>query len=209
MKKYMLVYFCLLSLVPSLAQQTGEEAVRNCYESYKAAILSDQGEEAIQWVDSRTITYYGDMLELVKNADSAQLETLSILDKFMVLIIRHKASKEDILSFDGRGLFIYAIKEGMVGKNEVVNNTIGEVTIEDAFAKGQLLVQEQPTPLYMDFYRESDRWKVDLTSVFGPTEELFDKLIQDSGQAENEYLFMLLGMVLGTEPGPEIWKPLE
>lgn len=82
-----------------------------------------------------------------------KLNSLGLLDKLMVFTIRHRASKEDILSFDGKRLLIYAIREGMVGKNSVVNNSIGEVEIDGDFAKGQFMTSGQKTPYYFHFYK--------------------------------------------------------
>jgi hypothetical protein len=191
------------------AQKGEEEFVRKAFDNYKSAILNDKGEEAVRFVDSKTIKYYNDILDLVRNADSSKVETLSILDKLMVFSIRHRTSKEDILSFDGKTLLIYAIKSGMVGKNSVANNTIGEVTIDGNFAKGQFVVKEQKAPFFLHFYKEDQQWKMDLTSLFTISTSAFKKMADDSGQNENEYLFDLLETITGKKPGPGIWQPIQ
>ena len=187
MKKILpvLTFFFALT-ISAFGQKSEEELVRKAFDSYKSAILNDKGEEAVKFVDSRTIKYYNDVLDLVKNADSSKVETLSILDKLMVFSIRHRTSKEDILSFDGKTLLIYAIKSGMVGKNSVVNNSIGEVTIDGNFAKGQFVVNGQKAPFYLHFYKEEQQWKMDLTSLFTVSTSAFKKMADDSGQNENE-----------------------
>jgi hypothetical protein len=184
------------------------KAVVESFASYKSAILNDKGEVAVKYVDSRTISYYSKVLDLVKNADSSKVESLGLLDKLMVLIIRHKAPKEEILSFDGKGLLVYSINNGMIGKNGAANNSIGEVTVVDDFAKGQLVVSDKPTPLAFHFYKEDDQWKVDLTSAFPASEAAFQQMVDQSGQAENEYLLSLLEMTSGKKAGSEIWQPV-
>jgi len=203
-----LILFLVLT-TPCNGQKKEEKSVREAFDNYKSAILNDKGEEAVKLIDSRTIKYYGDMLELVKNADSAKVNSLSLLDKLMVFSIRHRASKEDILSFDGKGLLVYAIKSGMVGKNSVANNAIGEVTIDKDFAKGQCLAKGQKTPFYLHFYKEEGQWKIDLTSLFSVGTMAFKKMVEDSGQSENEYLFSLLEMLTGKKPGQEIWEKVK
>jgi len=199
----------VLLIVGQLAygQKSEEKLVRKVFENYKTAILNDKGEEAVKFVDSRTIKYYSDMLELVKTADSTKIETLSILDKVMVFSVRHRTSKEDILSFDGKSLLIYAIKSGMVGKSSVANVSIGEVIINEDFAKGQFIVSGQKTPFYFHFYKEDEQWKIDLTSIFPVSAMVFKKMVDESGQDQNEYIFSLLEVITGKKPGSEIWKP--
>lgn len=186
-----------------------EQLVKQCFENYKSAILNDRGEEAVEYVDSRTIKYYQDILDKTKSADSLEVSEMNIMDKLMVFTIRHRTSKEDILKFDGKQLLVYAIQEGMVGKNSVANNEIGQVDIDDDFAKGQLVVYGEPAPMYFHFYNEQEQWKVDLTSLFPIATPAFQKMADESGQNENEYLFMLLEMVSGEKPNSDIWKTIE
>ena len=101
------LFILLLSLSftwTASAQKKEQQKVRAAFESYQKAILNGRGEEAIKFVDSRTLSYYSDILISIKGDDSTAIEALGILDKLMVLTIRHRATKEDILSFDGKGL---------------------------------------------------------------------------------------------------------
>lgn len=202
------ILFLLLTGELTYGQKSEEKLVKKSFDNYKTSILNDKGEKAVKYVDSRTIKFYSDILELVKTADSTKVETLSILDKLMVFSIRHRTSKNDILSFDGKSLLVYAIKSGMVGKNSVANNSIGKVIIESEFAKGQFLANGQKAPFYFHFYREEGQWKIDLTSLFPVSIIAFKKMADESGENQNDYLFSLLEMITGKKPGTEIWQPI-
>ena len=197
----------LLSPFCAFGQKSEVKAVKASFDNYKQAILNDRGEEAVQYVDSRTIKYYGEVLDKVKHADSATVNALALMDKVMVFSVRHRTTKEDIMSFDGKSLLVYAIRSGMVGKNSVVNSSIGEVTIEGTFAKGQYVSNGQKAPFNFSFYKEDNGWKVDLTSVFPTTNMVFRKLVDESGQTENDFLFSILETLTGKRPGDEIWIP--
>lgn len=202
------VLFLLLTGQLTFGQKSEEKLVIKSFDNYKATILNDKGEEAVKYVDSRTIKYYSEILELVKTADSSKIETLSILDKLMVFSIRHRTPKEDILSFDGKSLFVYAIKSGMVGKNSVANSSIGEVIIESDFAKGQFIANGQKAPFFFHFYKEEGQWKIDLTSIFQVSTMALKKIADERGENQNDYLFSLLEMLTGRKPGIEIWRPI-
>ena len=202
------VLLLLLSAQLTYGQKSEEKLVKKSFDNYKSAILNDKGEEAVMYVDSRTIKYYSDILEHVKTADSAKVETLSILDKLMVFSFRHRTSKNDILSFDGKSLLVYAIKSGMVGKNGIANNSIGEVIIESEFAKGEFLANGQKAPLYFHFYKEEGQWKIDLTSLFPVSTMVIKKMADEKGGNKNDYLFLLLEIITGKKPGTEIWQPI-
>lgn len=125
----------------------------------------------------------------------------------MVFSIRHRSTKKEILSFDGKGLLVYAIKKGMVGKNTVANNAIENITIDGSFAKGQLVSNGKTAPFYFNFYNEDNDWKIDLTSIFSATTMPLKKMVEDSGQSENDFIFMLLERMTGKEVGHGIWTP--
>lgn len=186
-----------------------ETKIRECFDGYKSAILNDQGSQAVDFVDSRTITYYADILESSKNADSSTVDALAIMDKLMVLSIRHRTPPEDLHSFDSRQLLEFAIKEGMVGKNSVANNEIGKIKVDDKFATGQLVVHGNPAPAYFHFYEEQGSWKLDLTALFPMGNKAFQQMADESGQEENEYLLMLLEMITGELPTSKIWNAVE
>ncbi len=202
------VFILLLTAQLTYGQESEEKLVKKSFDRYKSAILNDKGKEAATYVDSRTINYYGEILELVKTADSLKVEALPIIDKFIVFAVRHRTSRQDILNFDGKALLVFAIKSGMVGKNSVANISIGDVIIDNDFAKGQFISNGQKAPIYFHFYKEDGLWKIDLTSLFPVSGEAFQKIVDESGESQNDYLFSLLEMLTGKKPGAEIWHPI-
>lgn len=209
MKHFTRVTFLILLLIPMLtiARQTEEQQVKKTFDAYKSAILNDKGEEAVEQVDTKTIAYYGDILEKVKTADSATVDKLSLMDKLMILVIRHRISKEEIMTTNGKQLLVTAIKMGMVGKSSVINNEVGVVKVNGHFASGELLVRGQKTPLAFEFHKENGVWKLDLTAIFPAGEAAFRQMVKQSGEPENDYLLSLIKLTTGKEPGAEVWVP--
>jgi hypothetical protein len=209
MKTFARNAFLLVLLTPMLtiAQQTEEKKVKKTFEDYKSAILNDKGDEAVKQVDTKTISYYGDILEKVKTADSLKVDRLSLMDKLIVLVIRHRISKEEIMTTNGKQLLVTAIKMGMVGKSSVINNEVGLVKVNGNFASGELLVRGQKTPLAFEFHKENGIWKLDLTAIFPAGEAAFHQMVKQSGEPENEYLLSLIELTTGKEPKAEVWVP--
>lgn len=208
MKQYFFILF-LFSATFTIAQNGEDTLVRAVFEKYRSDLLNDRGSEAVKDVDSRTIRYYSDLLELTKTADSSKIETLSILDKMSVLIMRLKISREELLSFTGKELFIYSVNHGMVGKGGVSRNSIGQITVDGNFASAQLVSKGAPSEIYFEFRKEEGIWKLDLTSIFPLTTMVFDKLIQDSGKSENEFLSPLVEAASGQKVTSKTWQPLK
>jgi len=192
----------------SFAQKESKK-VEKAYNAYKNAILNDNGTEAVKWVDSRTIKYYSEVLELVRNADSLAVDSLSAMDKLMVFSIRHRAPADSIRNFDGKAMLVYAIDNGMVGKNSVANFDLGKIKIDSAFAAAEITMGKRVAPIKFHFYNEDGSWKMDITALFSMSRTAFRRMVTNSQEEENAYLFNLLEAVSGKKPEPSIWKPVK
>lgn len=205
---FFLLWIALLWPVCSYGQNTEEALVKACFEGYKQAILTDKGTEAAGMVDSRTMQYYSHLLEMIKTADSAEMRAASLVDRFSVFCVRLKMTREDILQLDGRKLLIYAINSGMVGKNGVVNSTVGTVTVSEDFAKGVCVVDGTPSPLYFHFYKEDHTWKFNITALLPLANDALRNIMDEQGVSEDDLLSRLLQLLTGKKPDGHEWKPV-
>lgn len=194
------------------AQNTNNKeanAVKACFAGYKQSILEGKGSQAVQWADSRTLDYYSRMLNMALNADSLKVQDLSMIDKLMVFTVRHRIPKEEALVMEGTSFFVYAVDQGMISKNSVINIKLGEVKIEGNFAQGEIISNGQKAPFYFHFNKENKEWKIDLTSIFPATNMGLKKVVADSGKSEDEFILNMLEIITGRKPKPTIWKPLK
>jgi hypothetical protein len=208
---YIVILLCIYSCIVNAQQSKDKEAneVKVCFASYRQAILEGKGSEAIKWTDSRTLSYYAQMLDFAFHADSLKVQDLSMIDKLMVFTVRHRIPKEEALVMKGTSFFVYAVDQGMIGKNSVVNITLGEVKVEGNFAQGEIISNGKKAPFYFHFNKENKEWKIDLTSIFPATNMGLKKVVADSGQSEADFILNMLEITTGRKPKPTIWKPLK
>jgi hypothetical protein len=206
MKYSFLIVILSLFFFQSQAQEKEEAKIKSCFAAYKKAILDDEGQKAVEFLSNKTIQYYAKSIDYCLHSDSTTVSELSLMDKFMVLALRHRTSAENLRNFTGKEALIYAIQEGMVGKNSVALNEIGKIKIKENTAEAQLVVRGNPTPVNFTFFKENSVWKLDLTSIFPITEKAFQQLIENSDQSENEYLLNLLLLSTQEAPSKDIWK---
>lgn len=209
MKYGLFLFFSFAIISISIAQEAEQAKVREAFENYKNSILTDKGNEAVNWVDSNTLNYYSEMLEVTKHADSLEVNNLGILDKMMVFTIRARTSRQDILSFDAKKLLEYSINEGMVGKSSVQNLDIDTPKISENKASAQVITNGQTIPISFGFQKENGTWKIDLTSIFPTSEEALKNVQESSGKGENEFIIWILEMTMNAEIGNEIWQKVE
>ena len=206
MKENLAILFFLMLTFTIAAQLTEEELLKKNFDSYISVLSKARGMEAVNYVDSHTIPYYNDIAELARDVDSLKIETLPLLDKIMVLATRHRVSKENLLKYDGKELFIYAIDHRMVDTFSSTNLRLGTVSIENDSAKAQMIVLGVGYPLYLNFYKEGGQWKYDLTSSFDVGVHVLKKYADEFG--EKLVIKMVLNADHQNKPSPNIWRPL-
>lgn len=184
-----------------------QDLVHAAFEGYKAAILEDDGNEAVQFLDSKTIQYYSELLEIILNADSAKISSLNIMDKLQTLTVRALVDKEKLRSFDGKQLLAHTIEIGMTSKS-IGGSQLENIVIDKDFAKGQFSASKEEAPIYFSFHKEEGDWKLDLTSIFHLSTTVFHQMIKESGQNENEFILSILKPLVGNTPKNDLWNPI-
>jgi hypothetical protein len=204
MKKITIIALTLIVFSCSSKKQDVEN-VQKTFNSYKNAVLQKNGTDAIKFVDKTTIDYYAKMLDHAKNIKSNELQNLTLLDKLMILSLRHRATSTELNSFNDESLLIWAINSGMIGEESVKNATMGTIEIDGNNAKGQFINNGQSTPFYYKFVKSGETWKIDLTSMFSVSEKGLIQLARQQNMTHQEFIYYLLEMTTGKEVNPNIW----
>ncbi|MGI9545359.1 MAG: hypothetical protein ACR2MX_19005 [Cyclobacteriaceae bacterium] len=208
--KALLILFVILLFSCPLARAQGEvDAVKGCFSIYKSALLAGNGLEAVEEIDQNTLDYYKTILDHTLRSDSAKVASLDFMDKLIVIRVRDLMTLEEVSALDESSFFVYAVDNGMIGKEGVANLELGIVELNGSSAKGQVIAGGQPAPIHFDFFKEQGNWKIDLTSIFGVSQAALQKVIADSGMTENEFIFQVLEMLTGKQPGKEVWQPMK
>lgn len=206
MKK--ITFVLLLISFIGFGQTEDEKAVRNCFSKYKKAILESKGAIAAQHIDKNTVKYYQRILDKSIYADSLSLAKSNILDRMTVLSSRHRIKEDELLKMTPKSYFTYAIDQGMIGKNGVMNVSLGEVKTEGDFATAKILSGGKSTPMTFQFNKENGEWKLDLTSIFKISAMALKKFLSESETSETEFILNALSVIIGEAPSEKIWQPI-
>ena len=75
------------------------DEIRKCFSGYKQSIMDQNGVEAIEFIDLNILEYYGNMLDKIKFANQAEIDSMSMFDKLMIITVRHNSTTEDLNAF--------------------------------------------------------------------------------------------------------------
>jgi hypothetical protein len=207
--KKLIFTICILIQYSFIFSQNDIQAIKDVFANYKSAIMNDQEDMAIQYMDVRTLDYYKHILSLVRTADSITLDTQPLLDKFTILNIRHIATKKQILAFDDKGIIAFVIKNGMMGKNTLEGFELGKITVKKNSAKAMIIADGTKSTKFYNFYSDGTNWKIDFTSLFPAEEKETAQIIRDSGKTENEFMLGILEIMSEKKVSPNIWKKIK
>ena len=191
------------------ADSVEQAAVRKCFADYKAALLAEDGAKAKSLVDKGTLEYYGKMKKLALEATATETRKLKVVDKIIVLLQRHMIPIEKLQKMTGEDLFVHGVDQGWIGREAMLSNDIGDVTVNGSSASGVHIVNGKETPLHWDFRLEDDQWKIDLLPLMPHGEKAVNELIKDSGFSEEDFLFTVIQNLSEKVVLETVWEPLQ
>ena len=202
-----LIFLFLLFYSEFLQAQDNAALINTVFTAYQNAVVNDKGMEAVRYLDSISMNYFKKILENVKHADSVKMESLSLPEKFNVLMVRHLSTKKEILALTPGKLAAFNYANGWGGKDKLQDATLGKLKIKNQSASAFLVNEGKKTETSYNFNFENKEWKINITPFINDSEKEIGDMIQ--GQNPNEFMFGMLELMTGKAPTRAIWKPIK
>ena len=190
------------------AKEGAANSVRQAFSQYRAALLKQDGEAAVEVLSQPTVDYYGTMQHLAVCGSAEEIKRQSFIDRMQVLLMRVRVPADDLLAMSGREMLIYAIEQGWIGRSDVVSASVGEVSITGGTAVGQHVVQGQPSQAKFHFVNEAGVWKLDLLPTIEASGQAMSIVAKQQGRPENELLGQLMTLVTQKQLKTADWQPI-
>jgi hypothetical protein len=206
MKKILTIAVFLIMSMSVIAQVSDNDQIRKNFNFFNNFLLESKGEQAVKYLDSRTIKYYEIIFDQVKKADSSQVVMLPLIDKLTILIARSAAPRNDILHYNQNEFLIYTINKGIFDKTATSALSLGEVTIDNNTAKARLFINGDETESFVNFNKEDGIWKYDLISLFSVNQNILQGVVNNIGI--QKIAEQLLDKLQIENQNTNFWKPL-
>lgn len=76
------------------------DEVHEAFEAYCTAVLADDGEKAVEYLNQGTIKYYDDILKDALYLNESEFEQKTIMDRMMILRLRMNFTEEELKNMD-------------------------------------------------------------------------------------------------------------
>ena len=163
------------------------EAVRESVRDYAEALTAKDGEAAAALVVAATFGFYEDLRIAALRSTREQLESWDLMSVLMVLQIRSRVSRAELEALDGRGLFLRAVADGLVGDG-VDEVGLDEIWIDEAGAHAEVRVDGQPV---VWLQREQGaagrpRWQIDIPGMVREIGPAFEAMARERVVADGK-----------------------
>lgn len=183
---------------------------RQAFQRYREALLAKDGPAAAAAVDRETLAYYARMRDLALAGDAGTIRRLPVVDKLIVVRLRHEVGRATVERMDGAGLFAFGVERGWIDPASVRNAVVGSIRVDGDSATGEMKIDGRTAPpsVAWRFKREGGSWRFCLMPLVKLAEPSFRKVVEQSGLDENVFVLAVVGKVSGRPVPDGIWAPL-
>lgn len=182
---------CLSACHPAAPDRNEQDAVRQSFEAFKAALAARQAQQAIGVLDQPTRDY-------LQASVTSPLDP-SAPDEEVRELVRQAAAKLTPggirPGFKLETPLQRVLNAGWINAQDIGQLGLGPVTVEGGQAHAEVMWQDQPTTLELVFVRESGEWKIDLLKLvsYANLALRMDRTVK--GQTETEQVARLVAQV--------------
>lgn len=192
---------------PSVAEEKRE--VAKSFAEYRDDVFYKKGNEAWAHLSKSTINYYSGVLNYIRVADSAQIDSFNLVTKLCVLGPRRLLRKNEILQLDPEKLFIFYINNDLMGDEKFLHFKASYIKIQGQSANAMLLDSAGRIVSPIDFAKENGKWKVDFVRMYVRMSQKMSRLVMEEyGKSENEFVYLTLQALDGPTPINKVWEPV-
>jgi len=119
------------------------KAIQNCFDSYRSAILDQDGETAVKFLSNSTIQEYQRYVDWALGAKEEELKEMSFINRMQIIILRHRVDVNTLKTLDGRSAIIYAVDRDWIGKNGVIQTSLGAIDVMDSRATAEIMIGDE------------------------------------------------------------------
>ncbi|MDX9852179.1 MAG: hypothetical protein RBS81_00130 [Tenuifilaceae bacterium] len=188
------------------SEEKNKELILETFLEYKKAVVDRRGVDALPYIDNSTVDYYQLTVERACNINSNELRKLSLIDKLLIITIRHKFRASEIKKLTGESLLVWAIDNGFISSAFVKDAGIQGIKINSDSAIANFTYMGHKLPNTCHFIKEDKIWKMKLTALFEYSDKSLKQIANSKNITHREFIFDMLRKTSDTEVNPEIWE---
>ncbi len=193
-----------------------EEVIKDTFTAYQIALFEGNGTKAAEFLDQKTLDFYGKLGGMALEADSARISRLSFYNKLMVLYLRQTMPKNQLIKGVTNPKKIYAntLKREFIDFETLSELELSIIKVRQKSSGKEADVwmgkadTKEKFPVKFKFQNEG--WKINFATILNTLNQSFRYQVNLGGELhEDELLIYLLEEVSGKTIRKDIWLPVK
>lgn len=185
-----------------------EQQIREVFTAYKEAVTHKDGITAYELINQKTISFYQQVWEECKKADSVTVSNYPFEEKLWVLTSRHLIPQDLAKQFTVKEVFCYLLRQNWIHKEDLSAMKIGDMEIDGNFAIAQMQYKGEDIPYFFQFVKESNgHWKVNLIEMLETAGRNVEAIIAAGNLSEDKFIIESIEKISGKKTNKAIWLP--
>jgi len=191
-----------------------QQAVRGVFDRYFNAVKQRDGKAASAYVTQSTIDYYQTMLDACLDFGEERTKAMPLMDRLMVVMVRHRVDPERLRSMTGHDLFVMGVDRGWVGDDSMNRLVSGaydfEIDVKSETAAISLVdsASGKVNKDIITLEREGGDWRLDLYTLMKKTQPVVRARIIEAEMTENQFILMVAGLNSDKPAEETVWQPV-
>ncbi len=185
-----------------------ESRVRDVFNQYIKALQDGDGDAAAKLVDENTVKYYARMKQIALYDSKKEFDSLTLVDKSLVLSLRHLMTAEQLKPMSPRALISHAVKSNWLDRETAGKLAIGDINVYGDSANGVAIMSGEETPLKFVLNKIDGEWRFDLTAMLAWANPSFHRLMKEAEMDEKAFLVSIIEASYETKVDETIWRPM-
>jgi len=192
-----LVLIILFIVCIGQSMPSPEKLIREVFESYRQALIDKDGDKAWYYIDSQTINFFEDLRNKSLTLSYEDMNGLDVMKKFIILRLRNDFNKKQLETMNPKDIFVAGVERGYISNDTIKDIKLNKIEVQGNIASG--FVSQAPKIPSFYFAEANGIWKVALVKNMDMGNAFFEKMLDQSGMTEKEFLIDLLSQVSSSE----------
>lgn len=193
-----------------------EAIIKDTFTEYQIALFEGNGTKAAEFLDQKTLDFYGKLGTMALEADSARVSRLSFYNKLVVLYLRQTMPKSQLIKGATKPQKIYAnaLRKEFIDFESLAKLELKIIKVREKTTgkEADVWMGEADTTekFPVKFKFQNGGWKINFASILNTINQSFRYQVNFGGELqEDELLIYLLEEVSGKTIRKDIWLPVK
>ncbi len=183
-------------------------AIRAMLVKYDQANEQGNGLLAKECVTKSSDTHYDTLRKHALYSDEKTVRALSPSTKLAVIMIRNRASAEQLEVLTGEDFLVWSTNQGWYAGGEPWANSFGRIKVDGDVALAPMLDEGKPTRVTARFKKEEGKWRLDETTLIHAWDEHYIATARAEGMSVDELITYIEEEDSGKYVEETVWQPM-